>query len=499
MPRTAIPLPLGFYTSESLPFSAQRCVNWIPTMAEGGALNDRALLQVPGIKQFSDTAVSVNRGSWKMSGVPYFVNGNSLLSTSSTGSVTNHGAIEGDGRVSMADNGQYLVVLVPGAKAYAYDNIADELTEITDGDFIQSDTVVYKDGYFVFTASDGSVFFNSSLNDPFSFDALDFGTAEISPDKIVAAHVNHNELFILGTETIEIFQNVGGTGFPFQRIPGANIQKGAHSKFSIVEFDNTFCFVGGGLNERSAIWKVSGASSVQKISTDAIDKEIQKFTRDEISNSFAMTYSLNGQFFAIFTFESERIPSRTFVYNATSSAFSGVKVWFELQSGVKDNRWQVQSIVAAYGKLLVGDYFTGLIGEIDKDTLTYYDELISRSMSTQPFSQNGLPVFAGILEATFESGTGLTGDIGTEFVYNVGTVPGEAWNPVVRMDFSDDGGRTFSSEFSRSIGKIGKYEQRSVWNRQGRFPVSRTIRITVTDPIRANLLKLAATPELGVQ
>jgi len=67
------------------------------------------------------------------------------------------------------------------------------------------------------------------------------------------------------------------------------------------------------------------------------------------------------------------------------------------------------------------------------------------------------------------------------------------------MDFSDDGGRTWSSEFSREIGKIGAYGQRSVWNRQGSFPVARTIRFTGTDKVKYNLIKITADVEIGSQ
>lgn len=485
MPRVPLPLGFSFYQSESKPFSSQRCVNWIPTVAEGGALNSIALLQPSGLKQVVDSLVAGNRGGQALSEVPFFVNGNSLISVSSSSVVTNHGTIDGSGRVSLANNGQYLVIVVPGGKAYAFNNVDNSLNQITDTDFRASDTVVFKDGYFVFSASDGSVFFNSALNDPFTYDALDFGTAEINPDKITALHVNHNELFVGGSETIELFQNIGGAGFPFQRIPGANIQKGVHAKFSLIEFDNTFCFVGGGLNEESAVWKVTGSSSAQKISTDAIDKEIQKFNKAEIEKSFSMTKTERGQFLAYFTFESERIPSRTFVYNATATTLLGQRVWFEAQTGVTDNSFRVWSIVSAYGKLLCGDKDTGIIGEFDDDTLTYYGEPIFRQMVTAPFSENGLPIFAGEFEATFESGVGLT--------------TGQGSDPIVRMDKSDDGGRTFNSETRRTIGKIGEYGQRSIWRRQGRFPASRSVRLTITDPVRANLIKLAATPELGSQ
>lgn len=479
--RVSLPLPLGFYQSESLPFSAQRCINWIPTVAENQALATNALMQPAGLKQLVDSSLGANRGAYVMKEVPYFVNGTSLISVSSANVVTNHGTITGTSRVSMATNGQYLVVLVPSSTCYVYDRIAGTILAVTDGDFRAASTVVFKDGYFVFSSSDGAVFFNSSLNDPYSYDALDFGSAEINPDKIVALHVNHNELFVCGSETIELFQNVGGAGFPFQRISGANIQKGVRAQHSLVEFDNTFCFVGGGLNEAPAVWKVTGSSSATKISTDAIDKEIQRYTQDEIEQSFALTFSRHGQFLALFTFESARIPSRTFVYNATASAMAGRSVWFELQTGATDNRFRVQSVVLAYGKLMVGDSLGGIIGQLDTDTLDYYGEHIFRQVATAPFNQDGLPVFNGDFEATFESGVGLT----------------SGSDPIVRLDISDNGGRSFGFETTRGIGKIGEYGQRSIWRRQGRFPVSRVVRLTITDKVKANLLRLAATSEGG--
>lgn len=484
-----VPLPLGFtfYQHASKPFSAQRCVNWVPTVAEGAALSSIMLQQPYGLKEFTDTGLGPNRGAMVMKGIPYHIQGANLISTSLDGTVTNHGTIPGSGRVSLANNGQYLVIVVPGVSAYAYDNEARTLARITDSNFQTSDSVVFKDGFFVFSATDGEQFFVSNTNDPFTYDGLDFGTAESNPDNIVALHVNHNELFVAGSETIELFQNPTETGadFPFIRITGANIQKGVHAKFSLIEFDNTFCFVGGGLNELSAVWKVTGSSSATKISSDAIDAQIQKFTREEIEASFAMTFAVNGQFLAVFTFESMRIPSRTFVYNATASALSQQKVWFELQSGLTDGRWNVESIIYARGRLMVGDSTTGIIGELDSETFTYYGAAIKRQMVTTPFSADGLPVFSGSFEATFQAGVGLTTGQGNE--------------PLALMDVSDDGGHTFEYETRRKIGAKGKYKDRSVWERQGRFPVSRSVRVTVTDPVKANLIRLAATPEIGVQ
>jgi len=476
-----LPIPLGFYQSESLPLAAQRCINWIPTIPQNESLNNRALIQIPGIKQFTDTLLGSSRGGWVMAGVPFFVQGNSLVSLSSTGVVTNHGAITGSRRVFMADNGTKLVIVVPGGDSFTFDGTT--LTQITDPDFQVSDTVVFYRGFFVFTTSDGKQLFVSNLNQPLIFDALDFGSAEGDPDRIITQILDHDELSVLGERTTEIFRLVGGAGFPLAIIPGAFTEKGAHTKYGTVKFDNTYLYLGGGLNEKTSIWRQTSSSNAVKISTDAIDNAIQKFTEDEISEAFAMTYSSKGQLFAIFTLNSTRISSKTFVYNGTASVLSGVQVWFELQTGVTDDSWRANSIVNAYGKLLVGDDVDGRIGFIDNDTLDEYGAVIFRQMATSPFFINGQTIFEGMFEAFFESGTGLT--------------TGQGSDPVARMDFSDNGARKFSSEFKRSIGKIGEFQHRAVWQRQGRIPMSRIIRLTVTDPIVSNLIAMAATTELG--
>lgn len=476
MPQVALNIFGGFYENQSIPMSHQNCINWIPQVAEDDSLSASALIQPKGLTQFGTTGDAANRGAIVMGGIPYVVNGNALYSFDSAGAYTNYGFISGTGRVSMASNGTKLAIVVPGGNAYQFDSSTSTITQVTDPDYVTADTVVFKDGYYVYTASDGSIFFNSALNDPLTFDALDFGTAEINPDRIIAAHVNHNELFILGEETIEVFQNIGGSGFPFQRIQGANIQKGCYAKFSPIEFDNTFMFVGGGVNEKAAIWRVVSSQSAVKVSTDAIDYAIQKFTDAEIANAFSYTFSVNGQFIVAFTFESETIPDITFCYNGTS------KKWFQMQSGLSDNKWRVSAIVQAYGEILCSDTEDGRLGKLD-DVYTEYGDTIYQERTSQPYMIDGSSQYWAENELFMESGVGLTS--------------GQGSDPQIRMSYSDDGGRTFSAERARSFGKIGEYNKRIVWRRLGRVPFNRVVRLKNTDPVKANILKMEGTLEEG--
>ncbi len=474
----------GFYQSASLPLSAQRCINWEPQIPEVEALSQRALFDAYGIATKALTGATItgiNRGAQVVNKVPYFINERTLYSFDSAGVVTNHGPIDGEGRVSLANNGQFLVIVVPGVTAYAFNNVDSSLTEITDIDFQVSDTVSFKDGFFIFTASDGNQFFISNLNQPLVYSALDFGSAEVRPDKIIASHVSRNELRVWGEDTGELFQNIGGVGFPFQRVRGGDIQKGLHAKFSVIDFDNSFVFLGGGVNELTAVWRMSGG--VQKISTSAIDNAIQKYTEAEIADAFAFTYAYRGSYFLAFTFTSTTIPSKTFVYDATASALSGERVWHERQSGVTDDKWRVTSIVSAYGELLVGDSIDGRIGVLTKDLPTEYGNTVFRQKTSMPFQNDQFPLFVSDIKLKMESG--------------VGTIAG--LDPQIKMEFSDNGARSFKIGGLRSYGKIGDYDQIPAWRRQGLIPRDRVLRFTTTEPVKNNLLRLDVTASQAVQ
>jgi len=488
-----VPLDIftGFYESESQPFNSQRCVNLVPVIPQVSSLNQRALFGSDGITEKAEISGS-GRGSIKANGVSYFVNGTSFYSIDSNYTAVNLGTVAGSERVSMATNTTVdsvtkIVIVVPGSTSYVYDSSLGTVAAITSTNFLTSDTVSFKDGYYIFTASNGLQAFNSALNDPQTYDALDRFTAEIDPDLIIASIVNHNELYIMGEETGELFQLNSSIidGSPFQRVPGGNVEKGLHSKYGVISFDNSFVFIGGGKNELSAIWKLTGSASAIKISTSAIDSKIQEFTKEEIAESFTMVWSKKGQTFVSFTFESARIPSRTFIYNATTSALSGASTWHEQQSGVSDrgNRWRVASIVFAYGELLVSDQSTGKIGMLDSDAFTEYGEAILRQVISQPYRALDNAQFFDNLELVMEAGVGLTSGHGSD--------------PIVRMKFSNNGTKTWSPEFSRKFGKIGEWMRRIKWRRQGRAPTNRVVSFIMTDPVRCNILACSIYDEAG--
>lgn len=433
----------------------------------------------PGISQVATTGTGVNRGSHVKNGIAYFVNGTTLYRLNKNISATLVvsydttvlGTVAGSGRVSMADNGTQLMILVPGGKGYIYNEDAGTpFVEITDADFTANGApqiVVFIDGYFAVT-TDSKKWIISALNDGTSWNALDFGTAESDPDVIVAPIVIDNQIYITGSETTEGNQNNPQAGrFPFQR-NNVFLDKGCIAPFSLVKSNSSFYMVGAGVNESPSIWQFSNNQYI-KISTPPIDTLLAKLTDTEISEVFAMTYGEEGHFFILFV-----LPDKTMCYDLATQKWHERNSTLENdQEEEEETRWRVNSIVTAYGLLLVGDSVDGRIGELSVEYVKEYSDNIVRLFTTQPFTNSGDEITSTMIELTMESGAGNF------------DVP----DPVVSMAASANG-KTFTNERVRKIGKKGEYERRIVWYKNGRQDRFVVWLFRMSEPVKSAFIKL---------
>lgn len=489
-----LPFAQGFYVSESLPISAQECVNLYPNLPQTQTVSPQSLFSTPGLTEIAAAGTNeLNRGLHAFDGIPYAVNGENLYRIDRM--VDNFGVITFDAvnvgsgifgteRVVMADNGPLnagggagqICIVIPESNtkfnAFIF-TIADGLVQL---ETVNSDDfngpvsgVVYVDGFFLFTKKDGKQFFVSSINDGFSYNALDFAAANVDPDPIRAPFVLKNEVIIFGSQTFEPFQNIGGSGFPFVRIDGAVQDKGISADNSITEIDGNMVWIGAADKEQAAIW-ISTGGKPQRISTTAIDNQIRTYSPETIENAFAMTYSQSGALFAVFTFPGQE----TFVYEATSN------LWHTRESTNNEmqGQWRVSNIINAFDELIVGDLLTNKFGIIDKDVFTEYGEPIKRRFVLPPLDNGGNPFFNSSVELVGETGVGLT--------------TGQGSDPQVLMSFSDNGGRSFGDTLSRGFGKKGEYEFRCLWDQLGRVARSRMYRFDMSDPVKWAFYKVEA-------
>lgn len=448
---TELPISHGFFRHPDKPWTSQTCQNLYPELAQSAALANEALLPTPGLAQVAQTVAISSyacRGAWRLNDVPYFVQGPTLYRLNADETVTSIGAIEGAGRVWMAENGTQLII-VTGRKGYIYDG---SLEEITDIDYDEANgvpqSVCYLDGYFV-TTTDNNRITVSELNDGKTWRALDFATAESSPDGLVCSFAYKNQLFIGGTRTIEQWTNIGGADFPFQRT-NLFIDRGITAPHSVVNVGDVVLFLGSGDNQYPAVWALADGAA-QKVSNHAVDYELDKLTPDERRSVFAWSYMLGGHHFYCLS-----LPNETFVFDlATNKWHTRISRVSGDNDRIETGRCRVNALIEAYGALYVGDQYDGRIGKLDPGSGTEYGQPVLREFSTQPYNKGRGPFVVPILEVGMTSGGGGN----------------------VTLECSRDGGRTWSDPRSRSMGEIGEYQTRTAWRRIGRIKDTIAFRI----------------------
>ena len=141
--------------------------------------------------------------------------------------------------------------------------------------------------------------------------------------------------------------------------------------------------------------------------------------------------------------------------------------------------YRVSDVVQVDGTLYAGDLRDGRIGVLSDDTYDEYDERVVRQFTTQPFQSNMQPFTVPKLELTVESGVGNADET----------------DPQIRLEISRDGGKTWSEERARSMGKVGEYNRRAIWRRNGRSARFDVYRFTTAAPVKFSGLQLTAQIE----
>lgn len=467
----------GFYQSDSLPFANQRCVNLFTNVPQAQALQQNSLFATEGLVQIESTGIkkaNANRGGLEFQNRPYFVNGNALYrvnkSTAPTGEVSYStsliGLVYGSGRVSMAENGTQLMIVADGVGYIYQPSTSPSFQQITDPGFTANGTpqhVVYIDRYFV-VSTDAKKAIISAVGDGFSWNAVDFISAEADPDDVVSPFIHRNQLYLLGKITTEQFQNIGGAGVPFRRVNGFSVPVGCDAPHSVVNAGSEVYWVGRRANEKAAIWRFGGADPV-KVSTTAIDNKLHELTETQLANIYAFAYGQRGNLFVHFT-----AANGTFVFNP----YTGL--WHERESEVRNatgNRvtkpCRISCVVEAYNDLIAGDTEDGRIGLVDKKVYTEYDDVYISYFTVAPLYLQGDNFSIVKVEALCETGVGNP------------TCP----DPQVRLAISSDGVQ-YNNERARPLGRSGVRQTRPTWYKNGRVSQFATMRFTISDPVPRN-------------
>lgn len=459
MARTKLPFIGPAYRARSINASAQRAVNCYLEKSEDGA--PIALYGTPGTVLKATLGSGPVRASIAAGGHAWFVSGNTVYRLSSSYASTNCGTIgTASGHVSMSANDTQIII-VDGAKGYIVDMATAVVSQITDPDFPNGVTqATYQDGFFIVAGNgSGQFFINETPNNGNLWNGLDFASAEGSPDNTVSIISDHRELWLIGSDSAEVWVNTGNADFPFERSGNVFIEHGCAAAFSLDKMDNTVFWLGSDSRGAGTVWRANGYTP-QRVSTHAVEYAIEHYPR--IDDAFAFTYQQEGHYFYCLTFPSG---NQTWVYDASTNEWHE-RAWLDASSGDL-NRWRPSCHSFAFGIHLVGDFENGNVYALDLDYNKDNAGPIKRLRSTLCLNKAQLRQFYSMLQIHMETGVGDDVTI----------------DPQLVLRYSDDHGHTWSNEKTCSIGKVGEYSKRAIFRRLG-SSYNRVFEISMTDPVK---------------
>jgi hypothetical protein len=459
------------YTLQSTAIECQRSINLYPQTDESGVgKNIAALIGTPGLKLFCNLSGNPIRALFTTAkGRVFAVSFTSLYELNADGSNTVRGALMTQaGRVGIADNGSELMI-VDGPFGYSLNLATNALTQIAG--FPGGGTVAFQDSYFVFNVPNTQQFYISGT-DATTVDPLDFASKEGSPDNILCVLSVNRSLWIFGADTTEVWFNSGAELFPFSRIDGVFIEHGTASPYAPCIIDNTVAWLS---QESSGTGIVYAAVGYQpsRISTFAMEQEIARYPT--LSDVTSYSYQQDGHPFYVLNFPSG---NATWVYDFSA------QLWheraFTTENGFQQ-RHRADTHTVGFGKHLVGDWETGKVYQLDTQTYTDNGAAIAR-IRTSPYVSNGLKnLFISSIQLSMA--TGLQPD-------------GDAPVPQCMLQWSDDGGGSWSNEYWVSLGKIGATYTRAIWRRLGRTR-QRVFRVKITDAVPVAIIDALIEVEAG--
>lgn len=455
----------GIYTDGGPDMRLAYPVNLVPTPTDSG-ISGGYLRPADGLVE-DGTGPGVCRGGIEWNGVCYRVMGEDLVSVDNTGNVTVIGAVGGASTVSMFYGFDYLAITSDG-QLWLYDGVT--LAQVTDPDLGTALDVVWIDGYYMTT--DGTFLVVTELNNPFSVNPLKYGSSEINPDPVVGLEVLRNEVYALNRYTIEVFDNVGGNGFPFQRIEGAHIAKGCVGTHAKALFMDALAFVGSAHNEAPGVFMAAGGSA-SKISTVEIDRLLATYTEAQLATVVVEVRNDNAHQHLYI-----HLPDRTIVFDGTGSQAFKQAVWFTLTSSLTGfSPYRGRHFVWAYNRWQVADPLSFSVGHLDQGVSSHWGETVRWEFSTGLVYNESRGAVFHELELVALTGRVAVGD-----------------DPRVSTSYTLDG-RTWSQDRFVDAGKSGDALKRLRWMRNGALRNWRGQRFRGTSAAHASFARLEARLE----
>lgn len=479
MKRINLPFVGSAYTARSRNLDAQTCINYYLEHGGKDSKAENMLVGTPGQVLFANCGLGEGRGIYSASIDRVFaVVDRKFYEILYTGAVIERGQLDtATGRISMVDNGVQVMV-VDGLKGYIFTFADNSFVQITSVNFPNgARTVTYADGYFIVPGSvqpTPGLYAISKLIDGLTWDGLEFGSAEGSPDKLVAIVASNRELWALGSRSKEVFYNSEELAFPYNRIQGTFSDTGCLSIFTARTLRGSLFWLGASKDGSASIWMSQGYSPA-RISTHAIEQDLNLWT-----DSYAWVYEQEGHAFYVIT---SNLQKKTWCFDVSTGEWHA-RMWRDPLTGV-DHEYNVVDHAFAFGLNLALHKQSGKVMKLDLDAVTDDGAPIVRRRAVQHSSSNGDRLTFNSVFLDYEVAVGSP----------YGADPSEARNPVVRFRYSDDNAKTWSDPLIRPLGKAGETKVYVEFRRLGTAR-DRVFEVETSAQVKHALIKAGAEMQI---
>lgn len=433
-----------------------------------------AIYGTPGLSLFIDQGDTPWRGlhTFPASNLLYGVHRGTFYEINNAGVVVSRGTIgTTEGRVDITDDGT-LITVVDGSEIYTYDTSAPAtpIAAVADADRPTSpNTCIFQAGR-ILTDEDGTgQFKGSELYDNTDWDPLDFATAESNPDNLIRIINYRGTVVLFGEYTTEFWQNIGGSGFPYTRILGADVEYGLAARWSVGRFAGTYAFLSKNREGQVIVSVLNGYSTPERISNFELEHIINNYS--SVSDATGYGYMLGGHPMYQLNFPTE---GKSWLYDGST------QYWSELRYD-SGSRHRGELAVEYINNTIVADYENGKLYTLDAETYTDNGTAITMILKGRHIANQKKKVRFTRLELGFEPAT--TTD--------------QTADPVAGLRLSKDGGHSFGTQVFARLGKVGEYLTRCIWKNLG---AGRDIvpEIVIAEPIKKVITEATLIIEDGM-
>lgn len=467
----------GFYEALAPVLAADQAVNlYTETRQIAGSPKQIFMFGTPGRKFLTSVATLGNRGWFSQDGRTFTVVGDTLYEVDvDAATTTSRGTITDDGlSVYFASNGAGgdQLGIVGAGELKVLNLLTNALSAAISLPFSNPVMITFLDGYGLINEEDTPIVWFSALEDLATWDALDFFTRSNTSDYIVGIGVSKDRVACLGSKTTTWFYDSGDADTPFVPYPGTTIQTGLLHPSLLGVYNDELFFVAQSDRGQTRVARLLD-TAVQTISTPPIDAFLASATR--FTDGETLPYYQNGHAFIAFTLPSSSRDLQTACYDITEGLWHFRADWDE--DAGQYTRWGARGSAVEGTTVLVGDYANGNLYTLD--LATYANEIASdetailKAERTAPYASSTPQwLFINEIQLLAQAGVGLSGSA-------------QGSDPMVQLEISRDGARTWVDCGLRALGKLGEYTARTIWRKLGRVRADLlVIRISITDPVQ---------------